>query len=151
MPIRRELPAKEAHLRQKIIGNKGLCVYCGEAATAKDHFHSIIAKDGMPSGYCDDDWNIVPACTTCNSSKGNKHWLVFMFSTTKRSPSGRGIPDIQKRILTLEAFQRAGAKHVQQWTPMKHKKQLKTLKAGLQRITAGHAANLASLVKKTRH
>lgn len=150
MPPRRELPAKEAQLRRKFIGAKGLCVYCGDASTANDHFHSIIAKDGMPSGYCGDDWNIVPACTTCNSSKGNKHWLVFMFSTTKRSPAGRGISGLQKRILTLEQFQRAGAKYVQQWTPGKYKKQLKMLKTSLQKITASHAVKLAAIIKKTR-
>lgn len=45
---------------------KGECVYCFGIATARDH---VIPK-GRP-GWDDPD-NLVPACFSCNASKGNR-------------------------------------------------------------------------------
>lgn len=42
------------------------CVYCGEPATQVDHIVPV------SKGGTDDVSNLVPACRSCNSSKGNR-------------------------------------------------------------------------------
>jgi 5-methylcytosine-specific restriction endonuclease McrA len=44
----------------------GRCCYCDEPATALDHVTPIVR------GGADAAFNLVPACTSCNSSKGAK-------------------------------------------------------------------------------
>ncbi len=53
----------------------GLCAYCGNPAEAWDHVYPI-SKKGITTPS-----NIVPACTSCNSSKGDRNvfeWLKAM-------------------------------------------------------------------------
>ncbi|MFF1597715.1 HNH endonuclease [Streptomyces mirabilis] len=52
--------------RTQIMARWSGCAYCDEPATALDHV-TPIAKGGA-----DAEWNLVPACTSCNSSKGAK-------------------------------------------------------------------------------
>ena len=48
------------------------CFYCGDPAQAIDHFFPLsIYKD-------DRAHNKVPACTSCNSRKSNKHPFAFL-------------------------------------------------------------------------
>ncbi len=49
----------------------GFCAYCDQPATDRDH---VIPLD---LGGTDDILNVVPACGTCNSSKGAKNPLVW--------------------------------------------------------------------------
>jgi 5-methylcytosine-specific restriction endonuclease McrA len=60
-----------------------LCVYCGEnKANSWDHIRPLIV-DKRPSGYIHEISNLIPACSSCNSSKGNK-WVDDFFETSKR-------------------------------------------------------------------
>ena len=53
------------------------CVYCGALATSWDHlFPLVIAKE--PTGHGHVVGNLVPACGSCNTQKGNRPWLEFV-------------------------------------------------------------------------
>src|SRR6266850_5675274 len=52
------------------------CVYCGEPAATWDHLFNNV-KDSRFSGYGNRIFNLVPACRTCNESKGGKDWREF--------------------------------------------------------------------------
>lgn len=148
MPARRVLPKHEAAARARIIKNELRCVYCGDEAGTRDHFRPIISPGGMPSGYCDDDWNIVPACQTCNSSKGNRHWLLFMQTKTPKSPAGRGVPRLATRIATLHAFEEAGNDKAQTWAARRHVRKLRALRQDILGMTSAHAARLQHIVAR---
>jgi hypothetical protein len=69
---------KEHHTAEewdaKLIEYDGLCAYCGESGTTKDH---VIPLSRGGDNTID---NIVPACRLCNSSKGAKtldEWLFI--------------------------------------------------------------------------
>jgi hypothetical protein len=50
------------------------CAYCLAArATTEDHFEPLVRK-GRPTGAMNDASNMVPCCSTCNSSKGGKRF-----------------------------------------------------------------------------
>lgn len=51
----------------------GRCVYCGKPAVSQDHIVPMI-RGGTHSAD-----NVVPACISCNSSKGAKPLLVWMY------------------------------------------------------------------------
>jgi len=146
MPAKRALPNVEIAMRRKIVKNEDVCVYCGDDAGTMDHFRPVIEKGGMPSGFCDDQWNIVPACLTCNSSKGNKHWLAFMLSTTPKSPTTRKVPCLSRKIARLKNFEAAGKPFVQRWDVKKHRKELKVLKSSLKGMASVHAERLRGLM-----
>jgi hypothetical protein len=58
----------------------GLCIFCGSADTAEnrgivpDHLIPVIRFGELILG------NTVPACQTCNDSRGEKDWLPFLRS-----------------------------------------------------------------------
>lgn len=57
----------------------GTCVYCGmNEANTLDHVVSIVCK-GKLSGYGNSPDNLVPCCSSCNSSKGSRPWKQWMF------------------------------------------------------------------------
>lgn len=67
------------------------CAYCSGIATEWDHFHPLV-RDSKPTGYITDIYNLVPCCSKCNGSKGNKDWRDWLEKdSTNRSPKGRGI------------------------------------------------------------
>ena len=80
------------------------CSYCGNPCTEWDHFHPLII-DKKPTGYISEINNLVPACSKCNQSKGNKNWRVWIESDAKQSPKTRKIPDLQERIKKLENYE----------------------------------------------
>lgn len=48
------------------------CAYClGKNATTMDHLNGLI-KNSEPTGYFTEKNNLVPCCSSCNSSKSNK-------------------------------------------------------------------------------
>ena len=109
LPMASKASHKEAKLMQQLLAcKKGTCVYCGARATSVDHFRPILDGKGLPTGYGSDPWNLVSACSTCNSSKGNKHWLAFMNSRTPQSPALRNIKNIHARIQALKRFEAVG-------------------------------------------
>ncbi len=53
---------------------KLVCAYCLTArASTEDHFEPLVRK-GRPTGAMNDASNMVPSCSTCNSSKGGKRF-----------------------------------------------------------------------------
>jgi HNH endonuclease len=80
------------------------CAYCGDNATEWDHLRAII-NNQEPTGYITEIANLVPACGKCNQSKGKTHWRTWMEGKAKRSPRTRGIADMERRIVRLEAYE----------------------------------------------
>jgi hypothetical protein len=80
------------------------CAYCGDRSTEWDHLRPLVLNR-RPTGYVTEIANLVPACGKCNQSKGNKDWRKWMLGSAKRSPTGRGITDVNERISRLDAFQ----------------------------------------------
>ena len=81
-----------------------VCAYCGDPCTEWDHFHPLV-KGKRPTGYISEIHNLVPSCSKCNQSKGNKYWKTWMMSDAERSPHSRNIPDIEYRIQKLAEFE----------------------------------------------
>ncbi|MBI2154811.1 MAG: HNH endonuclease [Candidatus Rokubacteria bacterium] len=60
----------------------GKCAYCGNPATTWDHVVPVI-RGGRTTPS-----NVVPACSSCNSSKKNRDVLEWL-EAIGRTPSGR--------------------------------------------------------------
>ncbi len=58
----------------------GICAYCPEVATTWDHLHPVARGGATNPG------NMVPACISCNSSKGTSEVMAWM-EKTGRAPS----------------------------------------------------------------
>ncbi len=116
------------------------CVYCGDPATTADHLRPVIGKGGLPTGFGADEWNIVPACSTCNSSKGNQDWYTFMTRTTGKAPLARGVsPAVNAwRIGRLKTFERNGAKAATRWTVHRHKQDIEDMRIALRKAMSAH-------------
>lgn len=84
-----------------------VCSYCGDTSTEWDHLRPLVEKQ-RPTGYISEIHNLVPACGKCNQSKGNKHWLTWMRSTARLSPTARGVADIEERIARLQEYEDRG-------------------------------------------
>jgi len=148
MPPTRQLSLREMRVRADLLAQLGDgCVYCGDAQTSQDHFRPVVGRRGIPTGYCSDLWNIVPCCTSCNSSKGNRHWNVFLRGVTPRSPRGRRVKDWKRRENVLRAFEAQGDCHVQQWDVDCIRSQLAILRRQL--LCHGHAHRQNVEVLKT--
>ncbi|MGW9159165.1 HNH endonuclease [Microbacterium sp. NPDC055665] len=83
------------------------CAYCGDSSTEWDHLRPLV-EGQRPTGYISEIRNLVPACGKCNQSKGNKHWLAWMRSTARLSPTSRRIADIEERIARLQEYESDG-------------------------------------------
>lgn len=108
------VPAKEPSYEEiqkalKVLGQsegKVRCVYCGGKMTLWDHLNPLI-KNKKHSGYITEIANLVPACSDCNSSKGNSNWKKWMTNEkVKKSPKARGIKNIDKKIKFIEAYEK---------------------------------------------
>ena len=137
----------ELKLYRTFVRNRRRCVYCGDPATAMDHFRAFMQPKGRPSGFRDDMWNMVPCCTTCNSSKGNRSWRIFMSRTTGKTPLARGVSSIthRRRVLRLEAFERTGNKYVKKWASSKFAVRLEALRTSMLHTMAKHAVVIRRL------
>ncbi len=80
------------------------CSYCGDPATEWDHLRPLV-KDGKPTGYPSSIRNLVPSCGKCNQSKGKSDWKEWILGTAPRSPTARGVSDVQQRIARLEKLE----------------------------------------------
>lgn len=147
MPKTKTATAAETTLYNSLIKQQTLCVYCGDAATSMDHFRAFMKPQGQPSGFCDDMWNLVPSCITCNSSKGNKNWKVFMLRRTGKAPLARGVTetDHRLRMQKLARFQKVSDKYVQRWPAPKFKTTLASLRRSMVAVTQGHAKKVYSV------
>jgi hypothetical protein len=150
MPKCRPALPQELKLKAKLLPAPGECVYCGDATAGRDHFYPVVGLNGLPTGYCEDIWNIVTACPTCNSSKGNRSWLAFMKSTTPKSPRGRGCPDWQMRLARLKQFAVAGHTRAQKWDNDGCALQLRQLRQALTKQSIAHAQRLKRVLATKR-
>ena len=83
---------------------KTTCAYCGDQTTEWDHFRPLVLNR-RPTGFISEIANLVPCCGKCNQSKGNKNWKLWIRGTAKLSPASRKVPDLERRISRLEAFE----------------------------------------------
>lgn len=79
------------------------CVYCGSDVTEWDHLRPIV-KNQRPTGYISEIRNLVPACGTCNQSKGNSPWRTWMESKERV----RIRPGYEDRVARLERYEQWG-------------------------------------------
>lgn len=79
------------------------CVYCGARATDWDHLQPLV-RGRRPTGYFHEIENWVPACGTCNQSKGGQDWRVWMFGSARNSPRSRGIENLEARAEVIENY-----------------------------------------------
>ena len=98
------LSAEHILLRNEILSNDGMCEYCGINRASGgwgDHFYPIIINK-YPSEYCNDDWNKMPACSTCNAGKSGRTWREWFMSDSNTNPM-TFLPSEQQDAL-LEKF-----------------------------------------------
>lgn len=87
------------------------CVFCGAPRSSVDHLHPM-RRCGRLTGYCNERWNTVPACGTCNSSKRGRNWRLWMLDgDTPSSPAARCVPDLAARVRRLDEFDRAAQQY----------------------------------------
>ena len=77
---------EERELKSSILNLDGICEYClkNDSSTI-DHYNSLV-KDKMSTEYCNDYWNLVPCCSTCNSSKGGNNFWNWFNGNSKKNP-----------------------------------------------------------------
>ena len=80
------------------------CAYCGDMSTEWDHLRPLVLNR-RPTGFISEIGNLVPSCGKCNQSKGNKSWRDWMRGNATRSPTGRGLKDVEIRAARLEAYE----------------------------------------------
>ncbi|WP_165253071.1 HNH endonuclease [Adlercreutzia sp. ZJ304] len=80
------------------------CAYCGSPHTEWDHLNPIV-DDKQPTGYISEIHNLVPACSKCNQSKGNKDWKTWIYSDAQLSPKSKGTPDLDERVSRLKEYE----------------------------------------------
>jgi hypothetical protein len=103
VPTVAEIKKALAILRMDV--NDIRCAYCGDRSTEWDHLRPLVIKR-RPTGYISEIANLVPACGKCNQSKGNKDWETWMRGSAKRSPTGRGVTDVSRRIARLKRYEK---------------------------------------------
>jgi hypothetical protein len=110
----------------------GLCIFCGEAGTTEnrgivpDHLVPVTKFGELVLG------NTVPACQTCNDSRGEREWRPFLrsvFSGDAEAQIGRVEAHLQKydyRPVSLEEALSASERKayealLNEWEEMLHK------------------------------
>ena len=91
---RQTMPKNEWEQIKLTFENK--CSYCGQGPTKNNR--GIVADHVVPATDFGEFviGNVIPACQTCNDSRGNKHWKEFI--NTKPSPQ------LQSRISKIERY-----------------------------------------------
>jgi hypothetical protein len=85
----------KAHWQRVLAEFGGLCLFCGSPGTAEnrgilpDHLIPVTRYGELVLG------NTVPACQTCNDSRGEKDWRLFL--------RGRFPGDADAQIASVEA------------------------------------------------
>jgi 5-methylcytosine-specific restriction endonuclease McrA len=93
-----EPPEHEVDLQKAILKMNGKCEYCENAeASTYDHFFPLV-KNKTPTDACNDFWNMVPSCATCNSSKGGRDVEQWMSSNGLKNPFRSMSESKRKRI-----------------------------------------------------
>lgn len=79
------------------------CVYCGDRANDWDHLLPLV-RNKRPTGMFSGKGNVVPACGLCNQSKSGSDWESWMRGPAKRSPTSRGVHNLDERIERLARY-----------------------------------------------
>lgn len=86
------------------------CVFCGSPDVRRwDHLVPVMAGGETVPG------NMVPACQACDDSKGGTPYADWMRSSAPKSPTTRGIPDVEARIALLDAYVRHFGSRSYRW------------------------------------
>jgi len=86
-------------LKKALLKMDGRCEYCEcAAASTMDHLFPLV-KNRIPTDACNDFWNMVPCCNTCNSSKGGQTIDKWMASTGRKNPFVNMAPAKRNRIM----------------------------------------------------
>jgi len=80
------------------------CAYCGDEAIQFDHFEPIV-MDQRPRGFITEIYNLMPCCSTCNSSKSGSNWYEWIMGFSPKSPRGRNKSDIENRIMKIKKYE----------------------------------------------
>lgn len=80
------------------------CAYCGDKVSEWDHLRPLVSKK-RATGYISEIHNLVPACGSCNQSKGSRYWKDWILSDAASSPKTRRIADLEDRIRKLESYE----------------------------------------------
>jgi hypothetical protein len=109
-----------------------------------DHLRPVIDKQGLPSGYLSDMWNQVPACSTCNCSKGNSSWEEFMARTTGKAPLARGVHPTTHawRVGRLRTFVRAGEEFLKRWHVQQYTEAIMDIRRRLETCLRAHEQDI---------
>ena len=86
---------------------EGQCAYCLGECTGKDHLKPLV-RNGMPTGYITSIKNLVPCCSSCNSSKGAKEfsqWYLSSENIIRLRSKGLDDEKIQERYNILSAYE----------------------------------------------
>ena len=75
------------------------CVFCGDAPIRRwDHLTPISKGGDTTLG------NMVPACATCDDSKGSSRVDVWALGDAQNSPRTRGVRDIDRRLSKIREY-----------------------------------------------
>lgn len=75
------------------------CVFCGSRKVTRwDHLIAV-SKFGLTALG-----NLVPACGTCDDSKGNRPFAEWMRGSAAKSPMSLGVPNVDQRVEHIESF-----------------------------------------------
>lgn len=107
-----EFTATEAQLKYSLLNLDGKCEYCEiHRASTEDHLFPLV-KNRFPTDACNDEWNMVPSCGSCNSSKGNLSLEEWIGKSTPSNPFHRMDDETRERCLTkLKEYQKVADLH----------------------------------------
>ena len=86
---------------------EGQCAYCLGEGNSKDHLKPLVRK-GMPTGYITNIANLVPCCSSCNSSKGAKEfkkWYISPENISRLKKKGMDDQTIEERYKIISDYE----------------------------------------------
>lgn len=105
-PSIRPTKSEIADLYKALQINDGQCAYCLGKCNSVDHLHPLVTG-GNPTGYITNINNLVPCCSSCNSSKGKKafeDWYLSDKNIARLLAEGLSREQIQDRYEIIVAF-----------------------------------------------
>lgn len=95
---------------------KPFCFYCGDPAVQWDHLGALV-KNSKPTGFITCIANLIPSCNTCNTSRGNTNYEMWMrhlndngepIRKRNKCPKcrGRSEEQIQNNIELIQRFEK---------------------------------------------
>ena len=89
-------------------GGSRTCVFCGDRPIKRwDHLVAISEGGDTVPG------NMVPACASCDDSKGASDYRKWALGGAKYSPKTRGVPDIGARLAKIRKYVKKYRYHAQ--------------------------------------